>query len=369
MLNLTSLLGFNFKWPTMLPAEVMALTLLMVFAILSTLEFQAPREKLPKKHLLQSYKTNIGLLIINSVGLSLVSASTLLVLAERYSDKGLFNTLSSPAWKAVLSFLMLDLLMYLWHKACHSYDCLWMFHKVHHNDPYLNISTSFRIHFLELVICNFLKASLIILLGIEGTTVLTSEAIMTFFIMFHHTNISVMGEKLLGHVIIVPSLHRTHHSTQRNEHDSNYGAVLSLWDRLFGTLTELKPAEIGINGSSPQDLVNLIKFGFTLPTPPSVQTINLDAMIAEAAYYKAEKRGFYPGNDIHDWLEAKRDIITLVYGDKPVKNNATRKLQCNYFKFINLNMNHKSIVYLRKSIITMAMSKNFNVPFLSSKVF
>jgi hypothetical protein len=164
-------------------------------------------------------------------------------------------------------------------------------------------------------------------------------------------------------------MHRTHHSTQRNEHDSNYGAVLSLWDRLFGTLTELKPAEIGINGNSPQDLVNLIKFGFTLPTPPSVQTINLDAMIAEAAYYKAEKRGFYPGNDIQDWLEAKRDIIALVYGDTPVKNNPTRKLQCNYFKFINLNMNHKSIVYLRKSIITMAMNKNFNVPFLSSKVF
>ena len=233
--------------------------------------------------------------------------------------------------------------MYLWHKASHSFDCLWMFHKVHHNDPYLNISTSFRIHFLELVITNFLKAILIIILGIEEAMVLTSEAIMTLFIMFHHTNISFMGEKLLGHVIIVPSLHRTHHSTQRCEHDSNYGAVLSLWDRLFGTLSELKPAEIGIKGSSPQDLVNLIKFGFTLPTPPTVQPINLDAMIAEAAYYKAEKRGFYPGNDIRDWLEAKREIIALVYGDKSVKNNSTRKPQCNYFKFINLNMNHTSI--------------------------
>ncbi len=345
MLNLTSLLGFNFKWPTMVPAEVLALTLLMVFAILSTLEFHAPREKLPKKHLRQSYKTNIGLFIVNSIGLSLVSASTLLVLAERYSDKGLFNTFSSPAWKAVLSFLMLDLLMYLFHKASHSFDCLWMFHKVHHNDPYLNITTSFRIHFLELVICNFLKASLIILLGIEETMVLTSEAIMTLFIMFHHTNISFKGEKLLGNLIIVPSLHRTHHSTQRCEHDSNYGAVLSLWDRLFGTLAELNPAEIGIKGNSPQDLVNLIKFGFgfTLPTQPTVQPVNLDAMIAEAAYYKAEKRGFYPGNEIRDWLEAKREIIALVYGDKPVKNNSTRKLQFNYFKFINLNMNHKSI--------------------------
>ena len=345
MLNLITLHELNFRWPTMVPGEVLALTLLMVFAILATLEFHAPKEKLPKKHLRQSYKTNFTLFIVNSIALSLVSASSLLVLAERYSDKGLLNSLSSPAWKAVLSFLMLDLLMYLWHKASHSFDCLWMFHKVHHNDPNLNITTSFRIHFLELVITNALKAALIILLGIEEAMVLTSEAIMTLFIMFHHTNISFVGEKLLGHIIIVPSLHRTHHSTQRCEHDSNYGAVLSLWDQLFGTRSELKPAEIGIKGSSPQDVVNLIKFGFgfNLPTPPSVQPNNLDAMIAEAAYYKAEKRGFYPGNDIRDWLEAKSEIIALVYGDKTVKNIATRKFQCNYFKFMNLNMNQTSI--------------------------
>ena len=345
MLSPATLLEFNFRWPTMVPGEVLALTLLMVFATLATVEFFAPREKLPKKHLCQSYQTNFSLFIVNSIALSLVSASSILAIAEHYSDKGLLSKLSSPAWKAVLSFLMLDLLVYLWHKACHSFDGLWMFHKVHHNDPYLNITTSFRIHFLELVITNLLKALLILLLGIEEAMVLTSEAIMTLFIMFHHTNISFVGEKLLGYVIIVPALHRTHHSSQRSEHDSNYGAVLSLWDRLFGTLSELKPAEIGIQGSSPQDLINLIKFGFgfTLPTSSSVQPINLDAMIAEAAYYKAEKRGFYPGNDIRDWLEAKREIIALVYGDNPVKNALKRKQQPNYFKFLNLTMDHRRI--------------------------
>ena len=39
------------------------------------------------------------------------------------------------------------------------------------------------------------------------------------------------------------------------------------------------------------------------------QTANLDQMIAEAAYYKAEKRGFYPGHDLQDWLDAKREMI------------------------------------------------------------
>ncbi|MDD5267435.1 MAG: sterol desaturase family protein [Methylococcales bacterium] len=347
MLSPASLLEFNFRWSTMMPGEVLALTLLMVFATLATVEFFAPREKLPKKHLRQSYQTNFSLFIVNSIALSLVSASSLLAIAERYSDKGLLKTLSSPAWKAVLSFLMLDLLVYLWHKACHSFDGLWMFHRVHHNDPYLNITTSFRIHFLELVSTSFLKATLIILLGIEQTMVLTSEAIMTLFIMFHHTNISFVGEKLLGYVIIVPALHRTHHSSQRSEHDSNYGAVLSLWDRLFGTLSELKSAEIGIKGSSPQDLINLIKFGFgfTLPTSSTVKPINIDAMIAEAAYYKAEKRGFSPGNDIRDWLEAKREIIALVYGEHPVKNIFKRKHQHRFLKFMGFSMDHKRIQY------------------------
>jgi hypothetical protein len=161
--------------------------------------------------------------------------------------------------------------------------------------------------------------------------------------MFHHTNISFKGEKLLGYVIIVPYLHHTHHSTERCEHDSNYGAVLSLWDRLFGTLIEQNPAEIGIKENSPQDLVNLIKFGLTLPTQPSTQPVNFDTMIAEAAYYKAEKRSFYPGNEMRDWLEAKREIITLVYENKSVKSNPARKPQYNYFNLMNLNINHRRI--------------------------
>ncbi len=48
-------------------------------------------------------------------------------------------------------------------------------------------------------------------------------------------------------------------------------------------------------------------------------------MIAVAAYYKAEKRGFYPGNELQDWLEAKKDIISVVYSKKQVKNKLILK--------------------------------------------
>ena len=153
--------------------------------------------------------------------------------------------------------------------------------------------------------------------------------------MFHHTNISFKGEKWLGFVFIVPYLHRAHHSTERAEHDRNYGAVLSVWDRLFATLSELEPATIGINGSSPLDFVNLLKFGFTLQTPPAPQPVNLKLMIAEAAYYKAEKRNFYPGYDLNDWLGAEKEILSMVYMDRKVQEKPRNKIQCNYLNWIN----------------------------------
>jgi sterol desaturase/sphingolipid hydroxylase (fatty acid hydroxylase superfamily) len=242
------------------------------------------------------------------------------MLAEHYSVPKLLSYVSSPVWRALLSFLLLDLMLYVWHKASHNFDFLWLFHKVHHNDTCLNVSTAFRIHIVELFIITALKAAYIFTLGLDRATVLINETIITCFIMFHHTNFSFKGENLLGRMFIVPYLHRAHHSIERSEHDHNYGAVLSLWDRLFGTLAELEPAKIGIKGDSPQTFIKLVKLGFTMANTPTEHSINLEAMIAEAAYYKAEKRNFYPGHELRDWLEAKKEIFRQVYGDKPLTN-------------------------------------------------
>jgi hypothetical protein len=58
-----------------------------------------------------------------------------------------------------------------------------------------------------------------------------------------------------------------------------------------------------IRSSSPLDFVGLIKFGFTLQTPPAHQSVNLGPMIAKAAYYRAEKLNFYPVHAMNDWIE------------------------------------------------------------------
>ena len=306
-----TLLEYYLTWLIKLSSGSLAsYSLIIFFAFLVVLELNSPREKLSITQMKSSYQANIKLFIFNSVVISLLSIPSLLLLANDYADKGLLNVISNPIEKAVISFLVMDLMLYCLHKACHSIDCLWMLHKVHHNDPYLNVTTAFRLHFFEILLITSMKVLLVLVLGIKVTWLLAIEVVITFFIMLHHSNISLLAEKYLGWIIITPYLHRVHHSTLRNEHDRNYGAVLSLWDRLFGTLTELKPKEVGVEGYISQDFIDLISCGLTIRDKKSTsQTANLDQMIAEAAYYKAEKRGFYPGQDLQDWLGAKREIM------------------------------------------------------------
>jgi sterol desaturase/sphingolipid hydroxylase (fatty acid hydroxylase superfamily) len=181
---------------------------------------------------------------------------------------------------------------------------------VHHSEQCLNVSTAFRQHLLEISTTSCLKALLIIILGIDKMTVLTMETLIVMCLMFHHTNARFRYEPFLQRFMIVPRLHRVHHSAESDEHNHNYGTVLTLWDRLFGTLSVIEPETIGSKDSPPESVFNLIKYGLGWEAENCTKRpANLELMIAEAAYYKAEKRNFRPGHELLDWLEAKTDIL------------------------------------------------------------
>jgi sterol desaturase/sphingolipid hydroxylase (fatty acid hydroxylase superfamily) len=76
------------------------------------------------------------------------------------------------------------------------------------------------------------------------------------------SNIRVPNEDIISQVFITPSLHRTHHSTLRKEHDSNYGIVFSIWDRLFGTRKELVPEHIGLDLIEAENFIQLFSLAF-----------------------------------------------------------------------------------------------------------
>jgi sterol desaturase/sphingolipid hydroxylase (fatty acid hydroxylase superfamily) len=301
--------------PELSPEDWRILAILAVFALLMLIEACFARRERRARDYRQSYLANFGTLLLNDTLLSLLSVTSLWFVAERYAYWGLLSGLGDPLLKAAASFVLLDLTLYFWHWANHRCAWLWLFHKVHHSDRVMNVSTAFRLHFVEVLLTALVKGLFIVAVGVDAATVVANEALITLFILFHHANVSFRGERWLGWLAIVPRLHRVHHSAQRSEHDNNYGAVFSCWDRLFGTLKETRPAEIGLSHVPGMNFLQLVKFGLTWQAPSPAATVpaspNLHAMIAEAAYYRAEKRGFAPGHECRDWMEAEREIRRL----------------------------------------------------------
>jgi len=301
-------------------ANFSPLAVLAFFVFLFALEALCGFRHVPAKTTRQSYLTNLSTFLLNDTLMSLMSISSLLMLAQHYGRFGLLRFMPNPALKTVLSFLLFDLVLYLWHRANHSFDSLWIFHKVHHSDPSMNVTTAFRLHFVEVIFTTVIKALFVLLTGVEASILLANEALITLLVMFHHANLNFKGERLLGKLIIVPYLHRLHHSTLRKEHDSNYGAAFSFWDRLFGSFAEKEPKMIGLEGVPGMGVFQLAGYGLVCDwTPPVKPAVSpkanpqfLQRMIAEAAYYRAEKRGFAPGNDHLDWLEAEKEIRTRI---------------------------------------------------------
>ena len=152
---------------------------------------------------------------------------------------GVTSLIPFPRWgQILLGVLLLDLTFYYWHRLNHNLLLFWRFHNIHHIDPDLDVSTSFRFHFVEIVYSAPFRVVQVLILGISPLTYLIYEALFTCGTMFHHSNVRLplTTERLLNRVIVTPRMHGIHHSTVRNETNSNYSVIFSWWDRFHKTL-------------------------------------------------------------------------------------------------------------------------------------
>ncbi len=160
--------------------------------------------------------------------------------------------------ETILIILLIDLWMYVWHRLNHEIDFLWRFHSVHHSDPSLDVTTAWRFHYVEIIFSELLRLPVFILIGANIQDLLLYSMLMTPVIEFHHSNVNISSaaDRLLRTVIPSPLMHRIHHSVIRSEHDSNYGSMLSLWDRFFGSFKlkkDIQTMTLGLqNESSPE---------------------------------------------------------------------------------------------------------------------
>jgi sterol desaturase/sphingolipid hydroxylase (fatty acid hydroxylase superfamily) len=146
----------------------------------------------------------------------------------RLVDLGRFPLL---AW--IVAFVGIDFTYYWWHRASHRIGVLWAAHVVHHQSEDYNFAVALRQAVLT-PITNLPFSLPLAFLGVPPVAYLTAEALSTLYQFWIHTElIGKLGP--LEQVINTPSHHRVHHARNPRYLDRNYGAVLIIWDRLFGT--------------------------------------------------------------------------------------------------------------------------------------
>lgn len=192
---------------------------------------------------------NLALAVVNTLILAVAFGSATVFVAEWAESRqfGLAHMLAFP-WpiRLLLGMVLLDGWMYLWHRANHDIPLLWRFHRMHHSDNQVDVTTATRFHLGEHVGSALLRLGLIPLLGIEVWTVVVYDTLVVAVTQFHHADIAIGGwDRPLRWLIVTPYMHKVHHSDWRPETDSNFSTVLSAWDRLAGTFrTRAEPKTI-----------------------------------------------------------------------------------------------------------------------------
>jgi sterol desaturase/sphingolipid hydroxylase (fatty acid hydroxylase superfamily) len=149
--------------------------------------------------------------------------------------------ITNAALALVAGFLFLDLLDYLVHRCEHAVPILWRLHALHHSDPDIDVTTAIRHHPIEYLAASGFYWILVILLDIPAFVVLTHGLAVFGAAALQHGNLRLPEpiERWLQPVLVTTDLHLVHHVVSPEQTYSNFGAVLSVWDRLFGTLTRM----------------------------------------------------------------------------------------------------------------------------------
>lgn len=182
---------------------------------------------------------NLALAVINGAVLFFTLGFVSTVLSKSVVEHriGLLNWLHLPTIAQLIAgCFVLDGWTYFWHRGNHWFPFLWRFHRVHHSDAEMDVTTSARFHVGELAMAAIFRMPVIVAFGLSPETLVVHETILLAVSQFHHSNISLgRFDSVLRLLIVTPTMHRIHHSRNVLETNSNYSSILSLWDRLFGS--------------------------------------------------------------------------------------------------------------------------------------
>lgn len=203
-----------------------------LFIGLMLLEYAiAKKRKLPYFNL-QNSIANVSIGIAERLCDVLVAGVFYFVYDDLQKNYGIFD-IKPGVLLWILLFILTDLIWYWYHRLAHEINIFWMAHVVHHQSEDFNYTASARITVLQA----FIRTSFWAVLPLLGfpagmiTSLLLIHGLYPFFI--HTRLIGKLG--ILEYILVTPSHHRVHHASDEKYLDKNYGDVLIIWDKLFGT--------------------------------------------------------------------------------------------------------------------------------------
>ncbi len=247
-----------------------------ILALMMFVEFLFPRRA--KQFRVRRWPSNLLLVALNTLVLRLIlpGATVALALWAEACGIGLLHWLAIPDWLSfLLAVVALDLLIYWQHRFSHQIPVLWRFHRLHHADIMIDVTTGSRFHPVEITFSMLVKLVAIIILGPSAWAVIVFEMLLNGTAMFNHSNINLpLGvDRVIRKLLVTPDMHRVHHSILTREYNRNYGFNLSVWDYLFNSYIAQPEAghlqmQIGLpcfREGSESNLVNMMTQPFRTP--------------------------------------------------------------------------------------------------------
>jgi sterol desaturase/sphingolipid hydroxylase (fatty acid hydroxylase superfamily) len=219
-------------------------------------------------------------------GRLLAAASVFAFAIEAHrTDRGMLPFLNTPpALAFAITFVAFDIFHFLLHRLLHWVPWFWRFHAIHHSDPEFDSTTHFRHHPLEEVITTTFYLGFVWAVGPDPFGLVCASTAHQLSSIFNHSNIALppVLDRALRWVFVTPDMHRIHHSSRREEIDSNFGNLFSWWDRLFGCYVDEPRGEqsrfdLGLLGyREPQSLTlwGLLKGPFVRPPQTNLTATN-----------------------------------------------------------------------------------------------
>ena len=220
------------------------------------------------RHALPNVALTVVLVLTN---LALSFSSAYVAASTERNRVGLLTLFALSPWiHALIGVAALDLFAYFAHLVLHKSWLGWQFHRVHHSENAVDVTTAFRQHPGETVWRLGWQLAAIALFGIPLRIVVIYLSLSALNAQLEHANIRLNAtfDRFLRLLFVTPHMHKVHHSRDQKETDSNYSNIFSFWDKIFGTYnsaTDFGKLSYGLDGfdvEERQTLGGLLKMPF-----------------------------------------------------------------------------------------------------------